>query len=259
MFDDVRERLGAYDPEVQVQIRDLRIAEFEEIAGEVAGVVRDPYSVLGRPFDAVSGCSPLVRAYACLRDVVGLDGRGRFWEWLDLQLAIANWCGWWWPYRRECVMCERPSAIHTDPAGRLHAAREPAVRYRDESALYVWHGTAVPRNWIESPEQLDVTLALTWRNIEQRRAAAEIIGWKRVLERLGALTVDKDPDPAIGELVEVSLPGRESETAHLLLKVRCGTQRDFVLSVPPGMRSAREANAWTYGLETDEYQLEVRT
>jgi hypothetical protein len=42
------------------------------------------------------------------------------------------------------------------------------------------------------------------------------------------------------------------------LRVRCGTGREFVLAVPPTVLSAREANAWTYGLSPEEYQLEAR-
>ena len=43
------------------------------------------------------------------------------------------------------------------------------------------------------------------------------------------------------------------------LKVRCATGREFVLGVPLEMRTAREANAWTYQLHTDDYPLDVRT
>ncbi len=100
-------------------------------------------------------------------------------------------------------------------------------------------------------------VALTWNNTEQRRAAAEIIGWRRVLEWLRAITIDKDIDPEIGELVEGYLPDGEGRARFL--KVQCGTGRQFVLSVPVEMRTAREANAWTYGLEPDEYRLEART
>ena len=45
-----------------------------------------------------------------------------------------------------------------------------------------------------------------WPNIEQRRAACEIVGWNRILAELDAKSLDKHPDPQIGELVEVSLP-----------------------------------------------------
>jgi len=42
--------------------------------------------------------------------------------------------------------------------------------------------------------------------------------------------------------------------------VRCGTGRTFALPVPPDMKTAIQANAWTYGLDPkDIFNLEVRT
>jgi len=99
--------------------------------------------------------------------------------------------------------------------------------------------------------------ALTWENIEQRRVAAEIIGWDRVLSQLSTKTIDKDGDPQIGELIEVTLPDSGQER---FLRVTCGTGRQFALPVPPNMTSALEANAWTYGVEPDLIKaIEKRT
>ena len=122
--------------------------------------------------------------------------------------------------------------------------------------MFVWHGTAVPEPWITAPETLHPLGALAWPNFQQRRAALEIIGWKRVLEALPARTIDADRDPAVGELVEADLP--QIGPARFL-KVRCGTGREFVLAVPRDLRTALEANAWTYALSSDQYKLEVRT
>ncbi len=93
--------------------------------------------------------------------------------------------------------------------------------------------------------------------MERRRAACEIIGWHKILQNLGAQTIDKDEDPQIGELVEVDIPdvGRER-----FLRVQCATGREFALPVPPEMQSALQANAWTYGIEDfTNYKPEVRT
>jgi hypothetical protein len=79
----------------------------------------------------------------------------------------------------------------------------------------------------------------------------------RTLEELDAKTIDKDDDPMIGELLEVDIPeiGREK-----FIRVLCGTGRTFAIPVPPEMRTALEANAWTYGIDPVELsQLEVRT
>jgi hypothetical protein len=161
-----------------------------------------------------------------------------------------------WPYERLCVISERPSAIQWDQAGKLHCASVPAVRFRDGFELYMWHGTEVPASWITAPDELDPRCALTWPNLEQRRAAADIVGWKRVLEELHPRTLDKSHDPAIGELLAVDLP--DAGPARFL-KVRCRTGREFVLAVPRDMQTALQANAWTYGLDPNEYDLEVRT
>ena len=61
----------------------------------------------------------------------------------------------------------------------------------------------------------------------------------------------------IGTLLEVNLPDIGKEK---FLKVLCGTGREFAIPVPPFMKTALEANAWTYGLDGDLLRdLEVRT
>ena len=71
-----------------------------------------------------------------------------------------------------------------------------------------------------------------------------------------AKTINKDHDPEVGELVEVEIPEIGKER---FVRVRCGTGREFAIPVPPNMRTALEANAWTYGVEPKDYQPEVRT
>jgi len=156
---------------------------------------------------------------------------------------------------------DRPSAIHWDERARLHHPSEAAVQFRDGYRLFMWHGTRVPEQWITAPQSIDVTAALTWENIEERRAAAEIIGWRKVRETLmvegKARIIDADPDPYIGTLYEVDLPDSPGEK---FLDVRCGTGRDFTLPVDPKSKTALEANARTYRLKPSEYKkLEART
>lgn len=175
---------------------------------------------------------------------------------MDEWLLAVRACGWFWRQDGVCWLCERPAAIHLDVDGQLHHPTGPAVRFRDGFELYYWHGTEVPARWVTAPEHLEPALVLRWRDDAQRAAGAEMLGWHRILEALDPVTVDKDDDPEIGELVEVRLP---LDGPSRLLKVRCGTGRTFVLSVPSSMRTAREANAWTYGLDASEYRVEVRT
>ncbi len=127
----------------------------------------------------------------------------------------------------------------------------------DGVALYYWHGTRVPAEWILHPEKMEPALALTHPNIEQRRAAAEIMGWGRVLRGMPHKVIDVDPDPQIGTLIEADLP---NSPGSRFLCVRCATGRDFVLCVPREMQTALEANAASYDVPALDYTtLEVRT
>ena len=76
------------------------------------------------------------------------------------------------------------------------------------------------------------------------------------MNKLNSKIIEKDSDPEIGELLEVTLPeaGRT-----LFLRAQCGTGRTCILPVPNYVTTARQANALTYGLEPEELQLEART
>ena len=173
-------------------------------------------------------------------------------------IELAQCCGWWAPYKNVCILQDRPSKIQFDGEKRLHCESGPAIEYRDGFAVYAWHGTRIPKEWIESRETIDAHKLLTHENIEQRRAGCEILGWGRILEALNPTVIDTDADPEIGQLLQVDLPDSGPER---FLKVKCGTGRDFVLPVPPDSPSALWANAWTYGLEDTEnfFEKELRT
>jgi hypothetical protein len=172
------------------------------------------------------------------------------------QETVESAC-WWWPHRDFVIVSERPLWIDRDERGRLHSETRAAIQWPDGWGLHMWHGTGVPAEWIENRKTLDVRLALTHPQIEQRRAAAEIIGWQRVLAELPHRVVDADTDPTIGTLLSVDLPDAPDSR---FLKVLCGTKREFVLPVPREMKTALEANSWTYDVpQIDVKNLEART
>lgn len=160
-------------------------------------------------------------------------------------------------HERFCIVAELPEYIYQDPDNRPHREDGPFCRWRSGRALYYWHGTEVPAEWIESPDTIPPETALTWENIEQRRCAAEIMGWAKVLDQLDCKVIDEDSDPLIGRLVEVELP--DAGPARFL-DVQCGTGRRFAISVPEEMTTAIQAQAWTYGVDEGEIlSSEART
>jgi hypothetical protein len=156
-----------------------------------------------------------------------------------------------------CIVSDFPEVLKIDDQNRAHCQDGPSHRWRDGWSLYHWHGVAIPEEWIMKKGHLTAQMALTWVNIEQRRAACELLGWAKILEELDAKVIDEDGDPEIGTLLEVDIPDIGKER---FLKVQCGTGRTFALPVPPTMNSAIEAQSWSYGIELKDFKVpEVRT
>jgi hypothetical protein len=172
----------------------------------------------------------------------------------DAYINYSKNCGWAYLYDGLAIVSDRPRTLKFDDRRRLHCENGPAISYGDGCDVYSWHGTGVPKEWIS--ENPTAKTALTWENLEQRRAACEIVGWANILRELNAISINADSDPEIGELLEVEIPDIGKEK---FLRVLCGTQREFALPVPPEMKTAHQANAWTWGLDINDYQPEVRT
>jgi len=207
-----------------------------------------------------SGISSLWAGFASFatffRDVCGLDDPV-FLKNLQVNEDLVRSCGWTWWHEDVVVISDKPKLIRRDDQGRLHCETGPSMEYPDGWALYNWHGVPIPKEWVTGHKPT-AREALTWENVEQRRCACEIVGWATILKELNSQIIDQDDDEEIGTLLEVDLPesGRER-----FLQVKCGTGRTFALPVPGTVKTALEANAWTYGLEDvlDQFKPEVRT
>jgi hypothetical protein len=190
-----------------------------------------------------------------MRDILGLrleeHKNYKFWEEAAIHGTFRVM------HEKFCIVADFPELLKIDDENRAHGQDGPSHRWRDGWALYHWHGVNIPENWITNPKSLTAKTALTWANIEQRRAACEILGWAKILNELNAKVINTDGDPEIGQLVEVELPDIGKER---FLRVRCGTGREFALPVPPDMKTALQANAWTFGMDIEDFVVpEVRT
>jgi hypothetical protein len=192
---------------------------------------------------------------SAFRDILKLD--------LPEHKAYAHWeilaqeSGYRWMHEDFCMVTDLPDVILKDDQHRPHCETGPSHKWSDGWSLYHWHGVAIPAEWIEDKKNLSAKTAITWPNIEQRRAACEIIGWAKVLKELDAKVIDKDDDPLIGTLLEVNLPDSGKER---FIHVLCGTGREFAIPVPKDCgNTALEANAWTYGLDAESFKPEGRT
>lgn len=172
----------------------------------------------------------------------------------------AKTCGWMIPYENICWMMERPAVLETDARGRLHCAIGPALAYPDGWSLFAWKGTVVPRWLIEQPQSITGYSIAREREPVLRRCMIDIMTPEKFIQRGHAIRHHEDETGVLWvkiwhrwdawAAVEVVNGSPEQD----------GTYKHYYLQVPPTMRTAREAVAWTYGLSERAYSaLKVRT
>ena len=89
-------------------------------------------------------------------------------------------------------------------------------------------------------------------NSEVRRAVIELIGYEKLVETANILDESED-----GELLEIPLA--EDENIILVHVKDPSTDREYYLRVPPKMKTAKQARAWTFGFDEADFNLEIET
>ncbi|MEV0196231.1 DUF6745 domain-containing protein [Nonomuraea sp. NPDC050691] len=178
---------------------------------------------------------------------------------LDGLRRVARAAGWWWPYERVVLMCERPARHHRDELGRLHRADGPALEFPDGFALHAWRGMPVPAGFSATMATLDADRIRGEENAELRRVMLEHYGYDRYIAESGAQPVHRDET---GVLWRVDLAGDEPLTMVEVVNSTPepdGTSRTYFLRVPPWVTRARQGVAWTFDLAEAGYQPQRET
>ncbi|QIQ01599.1 DUF6745 domain-containing protein [Streptomyces liangshanensis] len=222
------------------------------LAERIRGGVLD--SLAGKPEEAAELRPVLLDAVLGQHDAAWLaafDGRS---EPLEGLAAVARHAGWWWPYENAVVICERPTALHRDEAGRLDRSDGPALAYPDGFALYAWRGMPVPAEFLDELASLTPERIRGESNAELRRVMLEHYGYDRFLADSGAKPVHRDET---GILWRIALADDEDVVTVEVVNSTPepdGTSRTYWLRVPPTTRTAKEGVAWTFGLSSDAYE-----
>jgi hypothetical protein len=107
---------------------------------------------------------------------------------------------------------------------------------------------------LKSPNKLTASQVLEEKNAEVRRVLIEKIGFERFVDLAKPEIIDKS---TIGELLKIKLQGDED---IVLLSVKdASTDRNYLLRVPPNMKTALQAKAWTFGFKENEFNPIVET
>ena len=165
----------------------------------------------------------------------------------------ARSAGYAWPNRDFLIICDRPAGILLDAQGRLHGANGKSIHWRDGWGLYHWHGVEVPAHVIEEPSKITVREIENCKNAEVRRVMIERYGQDRYLVESGAKEIHRDD---WGVLYRKDIP--DDEPLVMVKVVNStpepdGTFKDYFLRVPPEMRRAKQAVAWTFDKSEELY------
>jgi hypothetical protein len=150
-------------------------------------------------------------------------------------------------------VCEKPSLFNLDEWGRLHSSEGPALLFADGFREYAWHGLVVDARLIEEPESISIEEIDSCANAELRRVLIERYGQARYLQDSGAEKIHQDE---CGTLFRKDIPGDEP---LLMVKVvnsspePDGSFKDYFLRVPPESQTAKQAVAWTFGFDEEDY------
>ena len=209
--------------------------------------------------------------------------------------ALEAGVGFYWIGTKEIFVSPRP-ALYVDDRNRPHRADGAAVEWVSPGGdrYWFWHGVRVAQHVIEAPEKITVKEIDGERNAEVRRVLVERYGAARYLMDSGALKLQRDrfgvlyrkeipedeplvmvrvlnstpePDGTLSEIEAREAFGDEVVDRNLSTMDRIGyvahgnTPRfkEYFLRVPPTMRTAHEAVAWTFGLTPEQYSPAIET
>lgn len=156
----------------------------------------------------------------------------------------------YWLGKELALIVRRPTVLSRDADGRLHRATGLCLAYPSGWGIYAWHGVQVPEKLIKEPDQLTRDDFLNAPNLEVRRVIQERMG-SRFVNELNGYIIDEG---SRGTLYQVLVPRDPEHVAHYLQVQDASTSRQYFLRVPPGITTAADAVAWSFGLSLEEYQ-----
>lgn len=178
---------------------------------------------------------------------------------LDLAEEVLRNCQFLNLFDTHCFICERPTTLQVDTNGRLHNTTGPALAFKDGWAIYYVNGIEVEKEAIEDPTFLTVSRIQKESNIEKKRAYINLFGQERFLKESNAVLIHKDD---FGELFEAKIEGDENLKIVKVVNSSPepdGTFKDYFIRVPPAMKTAKEAVAWTFQLTEETYNPLIQT
>lgn len=178
----------------------------------------------------------------------------------DIQLLwmLAKSGAWWFPFEDVCCVWTGPIEYRVDNRYRLHRDDGAAVVFSPTLAMYCLEGVEVGESVVLN--QFGAGDIDSATNLEVRRIMMQRFGLGEYLRQTLAEVVDRDN---YGVLYRKTQPRRDEPLMVVEVtnstRNSDGTYSTYFLRVPPTMRRAKEAVAWTFGLSEDDYHIDIES
>lgn len=168
-------------------------------------------------------------------------------------LALSRQTNWFWLFDKVCIVTYRPQMVVVDVNGRLHNEHGPVIEHNDGWCLYFRKGQPIPERVIRFGYRKNLEEIEREQNLEIRRHLIEMYGVERYLKDAEAVKIHEDKYGAL--YVKDDILDESLKMVKVLNSTPepDGTTNVYYLRVPPHMKTAKEAVAWTFFMEEDEY------
>lgn len=158
-----------------------------------------------------------------------------------------------------CIVAARPSTLVFNPPDRLHNDEGPAATFSDGYKVYAINGVVIPQEVVENPSSITYLQIEQTANVEVRHVLISRYGLERFIKDSDARLIQSDK---FGKLFRKETAGRDPvvmvQVENSTLEPD-GTRKSYFLMVPPTVRTAHEAVAWTFGLQVENYKPDIET
>ena len=168
-----------------------------------------------------------------------------------------------WAFTPSTAVLLRPGTWRFDENQQLHDTEDGSALDWGAWTASFHHGVLMPE-WSRNPLEITIDRIVEETNAEVRRALVERYGVDRfIADHPQAKLIDDDP--VRGQLWDLGFGPSYLRRAIFMLRVidatptPAGDHKVYWLLVPPTMRRAQQAVAWTFGMEPAEYAPEVET
>jgi hypothetical protein len=123
--------------------------------------------------------------------------------------------------------------------------------------VYYYENIIIPRAYIEKPKELKVEDIISNSNTEVRYVGLKLYGFERLLEEKRMQVVNEDPKTGY-KLLRFNFKDGNEDPYTVVRVINSTAEPDgefkvYYLTVPPDMKTAKQAVAWTFRMDEKDY------